>query len=128
MGRPPLRADPGTAADVGDEAGVSAILLPEATLEEQATTLSENPRGVLLARDKLAGWSLGSTARRRKGGSPDGGNAFCVGHWRYCVDFDGSFARARLVDPATLSPFPLVVVALSLDLHSRVWKVLNDTS
>src|SRR5262249_48006894 len=51
--------DPG---DAPDEPALRRVVCSDTTIEKLAEVLEDNPRGVLLARDELAGW-LGSFGR-----------------------------------------------------------------
>ncbi len=60
--------------DPGDEPGrpvLGRVVISDCTIEKVAEILADNPRGVLVARDELAGWLGGFQRYKGKGGGSD---------------------------------------------------------
>jgi DNA polymerase I-like protein with 3'-5' exonuclease and polymerase domains len=65
-------ADPG---DPPEEPTYPRVILSDVTIEKVAEVLQDNPRGVLVARDELAGWLASFTRYKGKAGGSD------LPHW-----------------------------------------------
>ena len=72
------KATEGTCPDPGDpplEPVLRRVVCSDVTIEKLADVLADNPRGVLVARDELAGWLGSYTRYKGKGGGTD------LPHW-----------------------------------------------